>query len=160
MQNLIDELLRLARGDEKERSDVSLQAVAERAWETVSSGKARLVVDDDISLKAYDSQLRRLFENLFWNALDHGDATELRVGSHADGFYVEDDGTGIDPDRRDRVFDSGFSTDGDSPGYGLSIVKGICDIHGWEIAVTSSDGGGARFEVTQWDGSEDPYRFE
>jgi PAS domain S-box-containing protein len=160
MQNLIDELLRLARGNEQERSDVSLRSTAERAWTTVSAEDADLVIDGDPDLEAYESQLRRLFENLFWNALDHGDATELRVGSLDGGFYVEDDGTGIDPDEHDRVFDSGFSSDDNSPGYGLSIVEGICEIHGWEITVTSGDGGGARFEVFERDGSGDPYRFE
>jgi len=148
MRNLIDELLHAARGDELDLTDVSLAATAEHAWDTVSSENATLVVEDDTTFKSYESQLRRLFENLFWNALDHGEATELRVGTLADGFYVADNGTGIPPTDRDHVFESGFSTDTQSPGYGLSIVAGIADIHNWDIDIVESADGGARFEIT------------
>ncbi|UIO99563.1 response regulator [Halobaculum sp. CBA1158] len=148
MRNLIDELLHVARGDELDRSEVSLADIADRAWETVSSEETDLVVGDDATFEAYESQLRRLFENLFWNAIDHGEAATVRVGTMADGFYVEDDGVGIPPDHREAVFESGFSTAEEGPGYGLSIVRGIVDMHDWEIVVTDADGGGARFEVT------------
>ncbi|WP_435195947.1 response regulator [Natronomonas sp. EA1] len=147
MRNLIDDLLQVARGDSLELSTVSLREAAETAWGTVSSREAVLTVEGEMTFRAYESQLRRLFENLFWNALDHGKATTVRVGPLADGFYVADDGTGIAPDQREKVFESGFST-ADSPGYGLSIVDGIAEIHGWGIDVTGSEAGGARFELT------------
>ncbi|AEN07604.1 PAS/PAC sensor signal transduction histidine kinase (plasmid) [halophilic archaeon DL31] len=147
MRNLIDELLHAARGDELDRSEISLAAVAEQAWETVSSDDADLIIENNTAFEAYESQLRRLFENLFWNALDHGGATVLRVGDIDDGFYVEDDGSGIPPAHRENVFESGFSTADEGPGYGLSIVDGIYDMHGWEIDVEAGSGGGARFEI-------------
>ena len=148
MRNLIDELLHAARGDELDLTEVSLTATAEQAWETVSSETADLIVEGDTRFKSYESQLRRLFENLFWNALDHGGATEIRVGALDDGFYVEDNGDGIPPSHREAVFESGFSTDEESPGYGLSIVDGITDIHNWDIDIIEGTTGGARFEIT------------
>ncbi len=148
MRNLIDELLHVARGDELNLSKISLANVAEIAWETVSSDTAELVIEDDPVFSAYESQLRRLFENLFWNALDHGEATEIRVGALDSGLYVEDDGSGIPSAHREQVFESGFSTDDESPGYGLSIVNGIVDIHDWEIDVVEGTEGGARFRIT------------
>ncbi|WP_336025165.1 response regulator [Halobellus salinisoli] len=148
MRNLIDELLHVARGDELDLTDISLSESAGQAWETVSAKQGELIVEEEASFKAYESQLRRLFENLFWNALDHGDATEIRVGALSKGFYVEDNGSGIPSALRDEIFDSGFSTDESSSGYGLSIVDGIADMHDWEIAAVSSDHGGARFEIT------------
>ncbi|OAQ53925.1 two-component sensor histidine kinase [Natrinema mahii] len=63
-----------------------------------------------------------------------------------DGFYVEDDGPGIPPDERERVFESGYSSAGGS-GFGLAIVSDVVDAHGWSIRVTSGRTGGARFEV-------------
>jgi len=33
-------------------------------------------------------------------------------------------------------------------GYGLSIVEGVVDAHGWEIDLQEGEGRGARFDVT------------
>jgi len=85
----------------------------------------------------------------------HGDdvvsadaAVAVTVGDLDDGFYVEDDGPGIAPADRDRVFESGYSTHETGTGFGLSIVKSIAEAHGWTVAVRRSDSGGARFEIT------------
>lgn len=149
MRNLIDELLRLARGGELEAEPLSIQSVAQDAWGTVTSDEVTLDLESDTTVEADGGQLQRLFENLFWNAIDHGSASTLRVGAlDGHGFYVEDDGTGIPEGDREQVFESGYSTDDSSPGYGLSIVEGIVDMHEWDIEVTESVDGGARFEIT------------
>ena len=70
------------------------------------------------------------------------------VGRLPDGFYVADDGVGIDPAKRDSVFDPGHSTDSDGTGFGLPIVERVAEAHGWEVSVTESRTGGARFEFT------------
>jgi signal transduction histidine kinase len=44
------------------------------------------------------------------------------------------------------VFRRGVSTATDGTGYGLAIVAEIAEAHGWEIRLTESDAGGARFE--------------
>ncbi|GAB7010487.1 response regulator [Halorubrum trueperi] len=147
MRNLIDELLHAARGDDLELSDISLREIATQSWETVTADETTLRVEDDVVFEGYESQLQRLFENLFWNAIEHGTATQIRVGILDDGFYVEDDGTGIPPENRETIFESGFSTDSSSPGYGLSIVDGIVGVHNWTITAEASDEGGARFEI-------------
>jgi PAS domain S-box-containing protein len=155
MRNLIDELLRLSRGEQPELAAVSIEEVASQAWETVDTETTALHIEDDAVFEAHASQLRRLFENLFWNALEHGDASAIRAGElPADGFYVGDDGSGIPQSERDVVFDSGYSTDTESPGYGLSIVEGIVEMHGASVAVAESDDGGARFEVREMEPAE------
>ncbi|MFC4543664.1 histidine kinase N-terminal 7TM domain-containing protein [Halosolutus amylolyticus] len=77
---------------------------------------------------------------------NRGRGITVRVGSLADGFYVEDDGPGIPPDRREEVFDYGFTTDSDGTGFGLAIVDSLAASHGWEVSVTDGSRGGARFE--------------
>jgi PAS domain S-box-containing protein len=80
---------------------------------------------------------------------DDGTVT-VTIGDLDDGFYLEDDGPGIPPDRRERVFEAGYSTNPDGTGFGLRIVKEIVDAHGWTISVvdgTEDHGGGARFEI-------------
>ncbi|WP_318569333.1 PAS domain S-box protein [Salinigranum marinum] len=64
----------------------------------------------------------------------------------AEGFFVADDGPGIPPDERERVFEAGYSTSDDGTGFGLDIVRSIASAHGWTVGVTTSDHGGARFE--------------
>jgi signal transduction histidine kinase len=78
------------------------------------------------------------------------DATStVRVGAiDREGFYVEDDGPGISESERERVFETGYTTASAGTGFGLAIVEGIAEAHDWEVAVTSSGDGGARFEVT------------
>ena len=72
----------------------------------------------------------------------------VTIGTIPDGFYVEDDGPGIPADERGRVFDAGYSTTDEGTGLGLRIVSEVADTHGWRVAVTESERGGARFEIT------------
>lgn len=150
MENLLDELLRTARGEELTAEPTSIESVATNAWSTVDTGNMKLTVESDTVIMAGEVQLRRLFENLYANAGKHGNANAVRVGVLKDGsgFYIEDDGTGVPEAEREKVFASGYSTIGGSPGYGLSIVSRICDAHEWTIIVTNSQSGGARFEVS------------
>ncbi|WP_435332657.1 PAS domain-containing protein [Haloarchaeobius sp. TZWWS8] len=62
------------------------------------------------------------------------------------GFFVEDDGPGIDPEHRSQVFESGFTTTENGTGFGLAIVQRIAEAHGWHCRVTEGSEGGARFE--------------
>ena len=83
------------------------------------------------------------------DAVEHAEpGVTITVGDLADGFYVEDDGPGIPEDERTDVFEMGYSTTGDGTGFGLSIVREVVEAHGWEISVTESGDGGARFEIT------------
>jgi PAS domain S-box-containing protein len=115
----------------------------------------RTLGDQDLTVEVVDSRelsadrgaLKRLFENLLSNAARHAgaDAT-VRVGTLAGGFFVADDGPGIDADDHGTVFEPGYTTDEDGSGYGLVSVRQIATAHGWDVRVTTSDAGGARFE--------------
>jgi len=152
MDSLITELLSLAQSGEEigDPEPVSLADVAASAWETVGTGTATLsVVDRDIDIMSDRSRLRQLFSNLFRNGIEHGGSdVTVTIGRTEGGFYVADDGVGIPPDERERVFTTGYTTAEDGTGLGLRIVKEIVDAHGWEIEATESDTGGARFEIT------------
>ena len=74
-------------------------------------------------------------------------AVSVRVGRTDDGFYVADDGPGIDPDQRETVFEPGHTTAPDGTGFGLAIVERIVDAHGWDVRLTEGTDGGARFEM-------------
>ena len=70
----------------------------------------------------------------------------ITVSTLENGFAVSDDGVGIPAGDRESVFESGYTTIEDGTGFGLSIVAQIAEAHGWTVAATESDAGGARFE--------------
>jgi len=149
MEELIDDLLSLARRgqlvDETERVDLGV--VARQAWATTDTADAELVTCQSIVVDADEDRLAELLANLFRNAVEHGGRdVRVEVGGVDGGFYVEDDGPGIEPDRRDVVFEPGETTDNGGIGYGLAIVESIAEAHGWTAIVTSGTTGGARFE--------------
>ena len=77
-----------------------------------------------------------------------GDHVTVSVGvlDDAAGFYIEDDGPGIPEAQHEAVFDHGYTTSTDGTGFGLAIVGRIADAHDWEVTLTDSEAGGARFE--------------
>ncbi|MFB6113173.1 MAG: sensor histidine kinase [Halodesulfurarchaeum sp.] len=105
---------------------------------------------DDITIRGDPDRLRHIFENLFRNAIQHGgDTVTIRIGqADEQTIYIEDSGPGIPEDERDAVFDPGYSTDAEGTGFGLAIVKRLAEAHGWGIALTDSESGGARFEIS------------
>jgi signal transduction histidine kinase len=163
MSTMIEDLLTMARDGTgvEEPTPVDLDAAATRGWTTVETGGASLVADTDATILADESRLGNLFENLYRNAVEHapadGDPTSLtvRVESIPDGFAVSDDGAGIPADIRGEITESGYTTEGDNTGYGLAIVEEIATAHGWDLVVTESGGGGARFEFTGVDSGPD-----
>jgi len=141
----------------------------------VATDGATLTVEDDRTIEADRGRLHHVFENLFRNAVEHGSTgsrtqsddtvehgstnggqqtgrgVDVTVGFTDGTLYVADDGPGVDPDERDAIFESGYSTNEAGTGFGLPIVKDIVEAHGWDISVTDSEAGSARFEITGFD---------
>ncbi|MFB6309639.1 MAG: GAF domain-containing sensor histidine kinase [Salinirussus sp.] len=153
MGTLIDDLLVLAREGEaiSETEPGDLASAIEECWSFVGTADATLKVSTERRIQADWARLQQLFENLFRNAIEHGgtDVT-VTVGDLPDGsgIFIEDDGPGIPPEDRERVFEDGFSMSEGGTGFGLVIVEEIVDAHGWEITATEGSDGGARFEIT------------
>ncbi|WP_436925201.1 PAS domain-containing sensor histidine kinase [Halosimplex amylolyticum] len=154
MASLIDDVLSLAReGDQIEETErVDAGVVATRAWATVDTGAATFEQDWAYPIEADPDRLVRLFENVFGNAVEHGgEDVTVRAGTLDDepGFYVEDDGPGIEVDDPETVFERGVSADEAGTGFGLAIVREIAEAHRWSVAVAEDDSApGARFEFT------------
>jgi PAS domain S-box-containing protein len=163
METIITDVLSLARQGKSigEMEQASLEMVAHNGWGTVDSKEMDLVVRDDIELQADENRLQQLLENLFRNAAEHaGSETTVTVGpldlmvtstreTPPTGFFVADDGPGIPEENRDSVLEFGQSTDPDGTGFGLAIVERIAEAHHWDVQITESLDGGARFEFTE-----------
>jgi PAS domain S-box-containing protein len=151
MEQLIEDVLALARQGRiiDETEPVSLRSVSRAAWRNVDATHASLRLETDQTIRADESRLQQLLENLFRNAIEHGGADcTVEVGTFDSGFYVEDTGEGFPGEASEQYFESGFSTDRDGTGLGLAIVDRIAEAHGWECAAKQGSGGGARIEVS------------
>ena len=167
MSAIVEDTLTLARQGRTavEPEAVDLATFAGRCWRLVGTDSAELETDGTFTFQADPDRLHSLFENLFGNCVRHGSADgrsdagtdadagnagpTVRVGAiDREGFFVEDDGPGIPAEKRGRVFEAGYTTSVDGTGFGLAIVEEIVEAHGWEVAVATSEAGGARFEVT------------
>ena len=153
MDTLIDDLLTLAREAQQlsEVETVPLAEIVESCWRTVETAGATLDVRTDLSVRADRTRLRQLLENLIRNSVEHGDeGVAVTVGAlpEQSGFYLADDGPGIPADERQTVFEPGYSTAEDGTGFGLAIADRVAQAHDWDVSVTESEDGGARFEIT------------
>jgi len=100
-----------------------------------------------------DSLLSQLFYNLIDNSLKYGEKTQqIKVyyktsSTNQLELVYEDDGVGIPDNMRSNLFKEGF-TSGKGTGYGLFMIKRICEVYGWTIQETGTQGKGARFMLT------------
>jgi len=155
LETLLDDLAAVMREGElvTDVTAVALDDVATDIWRSIETGEATLDADET-TVCADRNALARLLENLFKNCVDHaGPGAHVTVGGLPNGFYVADDGPGISADQRDSVFEFGTSTkeSGAETGRGLASVEQIAVSHGWDVRVTESETGGARFEFTDVD---------
>ncbi|AGN01224.1 Htr-like protein [Salinarchaeum sp. Harcht-Bsk1] len=153
IRQLLDDLFVLSKTGEAviDTEPVALSTVAETCFRTIRDTDATLDFDGSCEILADRTRLRQLLENLFHNAVEHGDGSaRITVGVLDDrqGLYVADDGPGVPETDRDRIFEEGHSGSDGGTGLGLAIVREIAAAHGWEVTVCESADGGACFELT------------
>ncbi|MDF1505115.1 HAMP domain-containing sensor histidine kinase [Roseisolibacter sp. H3M3-2] len=109
----------------------------------------------DVHASVDRAALRQALLNLLDNAVKYGPAGQtVRVGVRAAGPYahlwVEDEGPGIAPRDRERVWLPFFRLERDvgsavaGSGIGLAVVRDLVTLHGGRVRVEEARGGGAR----------------
>jgi signal transduction histidine kinase len=157
VERLVEELLALARLDEgvgPSRREIDAATFLREAV-AAAPGAARLGVVAAGRIELDPDMVGRVVRNLVENARRHaGSDGEVTVGSTAvDGRLrvdVDDDGPGIAPTERERVFDRFHRSDAardrgsGGSGLGLAIARAIVEAHGGTIRAAQSPAGGAR----------------
>jgi signal transduction histidine kinase len=163
IERLVEDLLTLARADEEaplRPVEISLEPFLRRFGEDPSLGKIALGEIPAGTLRADPDGLTQVIRNLLANARRHaGPEGQVRLSAVAAGerltVRVDDDGPGVPPRERERVFDrfhrSEAARDRSSggSGLGLAIAHAIVDQHGGRIWIETAPMGGARvaFEI-------------
>jgi signal transduction histidine kinase len=162
MSRLVEDLLVLARLDADTapaaavRSVHVLPVIREVVARHAGARVPVSVSGDDRPVLAHPDELRRLLGNLIDNAVRHA-TTHVQVTTDVEGEHVvvvvADDGAGVPPADRERVFerftrlDEGRDRDAGGSGLGLSIVRELVHRSGGDVRLDHSPGGGLSARV-------------
>ncbi|MFV2172216.1 sensor histidine kinase [Actinomadura sp. LOL_016] len=164
LQHLAADLLLLARLDAGDRpassEPVDLADLVRDELRRRPAGPRALAFEADVAdapwVPGSRVRLARVLSNLLDNAERHaatGIRVRLGVRDGATVLQVADDGAGVPPDDRERIFerfvrlDEARSRDDGGAGLGLAITHDLVRTHGGEITVGDAPEGGALFEV-------------
>jgi PAS domain S-box-containing protein len=162
MEDIITDMLTYSRPGELNTSWLSadhlLSGVINTVRRRIADYGASVSVDCERGLPTFPgdaSKLRQLLSNLLVNALQavaSRAAGDRRVQATADlvmeqgvrrlRIRICDNGEGIGPEMRDRLFEPFFTTRAKGTGLGLAIVRQITELHGGAVALTENPGGG------------------
>lgn len=125
--------------------------------------RIKLVIAPGLPLMMGDSvMLEQLLLNLLKNAMEACASSnipmeERTIELHADPweknperlqFQVVDHGPGIPEESRSKLFDAFYSTKSEGMGMGLNICRSIAELHGGELRMDPTPGGGSTFSFT------------
>ena len=164
MQCLLGDLLELSRvgrlKNDPELIDVQqlLAEVTELLHGRLSAGNVQVhIAENTPHIYGDRNRIFEVFQNLIDNAAKFmGSQPKPRIEIGVDGefnhmpvFLVSDNGIGIEPQFKDRIFGlfDKLSPHSEGTGIGLALVKRIVEFHGGRIWVDATPGGGATFHL-------------
>jgi nitrogen fixation/metabolism regulation signal transduction histidine kinase len=161
LKHIVSEFSDFARMPKPEFQRIDLNELVRSATSLYQGGGAPVEVklaDTLPELDADKNQLNQVVLNLVENARDaiskkdNGKiVVSTRMGDANDRamLVVEDNGPGVPPDLKDKVFAPYFTTKHakGGTGLGLAIVHRIVSDHGGRITITDIKGGGAKFAI-------------
>ena len=163
MSALIDDMLAYTRLDQSperypfvrlELSRLALEAAEETRLLHAEDVTLETEIEEGLFVEGNAMLLRRLTHNLLSNACRYGNGL-VRIRLVREGEWiclsVEDNGPGIPPEEREKIFDRFYRGDasrsGEGTGLGLAMVKKIAQMHGAELRLESAPDAGSCFFV-------------
>jgi signal transduction histidine kinase len=149
MEQTVVTLLSLARSEQTslERTPINLlslieQAVIDHSY-LLNKKAVEVVVDDNTNTKLnlQKGMLKVLLDNLISNAFQYTDTGEVRISYEENQLVIADTGSGIEADIADRITELAVKgKESTGYGFGLSIVKRLCEHQGWDLQVFTGQG--------------------
>ena len=134
------------RGSAHSRAEVwpSLQSVERAVARLYRHVRIDVAGPKDLQVHVERQDLDEMLGNLIENAAKYGGGSVFVTVAAEAGFVeilVEDDGMGIPPDDRVRIFDRGVRLDTGKPGtgLGLAIVRDVAEIYGGTVTLEESE---------------------
>jgi nitrogen fixation/metabolism regulation signal transduction histidine kinase len=110
--------------------------------------------ESDLKVSGVEDELRRVFINLVKNGIEAQEEGKANINITSEKvqksikIQISDNGEGIAPEDRDRIFVPNFSTKSSGTGLGLAITKKIVEAHQGKITFESDKGAGTTFTLT------------
>jgi signal transduction histidine kinase len=152
LRRLTDDFLDLARDPAVSVAPVDVERVAADAAQGLSRAHPDLAVRVEGAARADADagRLRQVLSNLLVNAAQAGARTiAVEVGAREGGarVLVRDDGPGVDPALRPRLFEPFATGRADGTGLGLALSRRIVERQGGTLRLLEGEPGGASFEL-------------
>ncbi len=161
LDDLVSTMLLVGRPREPQRREHDLRNLVEEVVEMARRGPAhdagvaieRELPDQPVPAWVDADQIRQVLWNLVKNALQASPTgTTVRVSARLEGdahsvLQVSDQGRGIDPGQREKVYNMFYSERTHGAGIGLALVRQIVDAHAGNIEIISAQNRGATFVV-------------
>jgi len=161
IEAIIADLLDYARETRLDCQEYALGRILAPVVEACAAdGRARGVrvvahgLEDTVVASVDGQRLRQVFTNVMQNALEaterqRSGRVEVRLHQRETAGVVEiaDNGVGIQPEHREKIFLPFYTTKPTGTGLGMAIVKKIMDLHGGEIEIDSAPGRGTTIRL-------------
>jgi len=163
LSQVVTNFLQFARPEQLTLTEVDLRAICERAADEIRPDARALGGDVEVRgdfgvVEGDEVLLRQAFSNLLRNALEAcigGPVpphiviqSDLDPAAKLSRLAVNDNGPGIAPPLRERVFRPFFTLKRNGTGLGLALVQKIIVFHNGRIVVGTSPDGGASLQIT------------
>ena len=158
---LIEALLLLSRAERRGPTRGETTEVDKVATDVIESQRPQmrgkpltieLEVRSPVSVNAPASVLAVALTNLIGNAIKYTLEGSVQVVVGNGGVEVIDTGPGIKPEEAERLFQRGVRGEGaggSGAGLGLAIVRRLCELYGWDVAMRPrTDANGAIASIT------------
>jgi signal transduction histidine kinase len=163
LSQVVTNFLNFAKPAQLTLTEVDLGMICERAAEEIRADVRAAGGEIEVSgtfgiVEGDDVLLRQAFSNLMRNAIEACSVpqrpprviirSDVDAAARVSRIDISDNGPGVPPELRDRVFQPFFTTKRNGTGLGLALVQKIIVFHNGRIAIAATAAGGASIQIT------------